>query len=260
MEKNFKSGYADVNGLKMYYEIHGQGKPLVLIHGGGSTIDTSFGNIIPLFAKRRQVIAVELQAHGHTNDRDSDLSFEHDADDVARLLETLKIKKADFLGFSNGAQTTIEIARRHKNIVGKIIYASGFYKRSAVAPQFWEGFITATLDTMPKVLHEGYLKANNSKEGLLNMFRRDVQRMKNFKGWTDDQIKSISAKMLIMNGNHDVGSIEHAVEMHRILPNSELVILPGGHGTYLGSIESQPNGKWTMQYAADLILDFLERD
>ena len=258
---NFKSGYSEVNGLKMYYEIHGQGKPLVLIHGGGSTIETSFGNIIPLLSKSRQIIAMELQAHGHTNDRASDLSFEQDADDVAQLLENLQIKKANFLGFSNGAQTTIEIALRHKNIIGKIILASGFYNRRAVASQFWDGFEYATLDMMPKVLRDGYLKANNSEKGLLNMFNRDVQRMKNFKGWTDEQMKSITAKALVINGNNDVGSIEHAVEMHRMIPNCELAILPGGHGTYLGTIESLPNGKWTMKYAADLIIAFLdERD
>ena len=261
MEDNmkFKSGYSKVNGLDMYYEIHGQGKPLVLIHGGGSTIETSFGNIIPLLSKSREIIAMELQAHGHTNDRDSDLSFEQDADDVATLLENLKIKKADFLGFSNGAQTAIEIALSHKTIVGKIILASGFYKRSAAVPQFWEGFDIATLYMMPKVLQDGYLKANKNEKGLLNMFNRDVQRMKTFKGWTDEQMKSISAKALVINGNNDVGSMEHAVEMCRVIPNSELAILPGGHGTYLGAIESLPNGKWTMKYATELILEFLDK-
>src|SRR4051812_3688710 len=110
---NFKSGYSDVNGLKMYYEIYGQGKPLVLIHGGGSTIETSFGRIIPKLAKSRQIIGVELQAHGHTSDRNAPLIFEQDADDVATLLNNLQISKADFLGFSNGGHTTIEIALHH---------------------------------------------------------------------------------------------------------------------------------------------------
>src|SRR4051794_35537920 len=90
-----KSGYSDVNGLKMYYEIYGQGTPLVLIHGGGSTIQTSFGRVIPQLAKNRQVIAVELQAHGRTSDRNTDLSFEQDADDIDMLLKNLHIAKAD---------------------------------------------------------------------------------------------------------------------------------------------------------------------
>ena len=149
-----KTGYAEVNGLNMYYEIHGQGKPLVLIHGGGSTIETTFGRIIPLLSKKRQIIAVEMQAHGHTGDRPADLSFEQDADDVAALLKNFKIDKADFLGFSNGGQTLIEVALRHPEIINKTIIASAFYNRSAAAPEFWEGFGGATLDVMPKALRE----------------------------------------------------------------------------------------------------------
>jgi pimeloyl-ACP methyl ester carboxylesterase len=255
--EHFKSGYSDVNGLAMYYEIHGQGKPLVLIHGGGSTIETSFGNIIPLLAKHRQVVAVELQAHGHTNDRNSDLTFEQDADDVAKLLENLQITNADFLGFSNGGNTTIEIALRHREIIDKIILASTFYKREAAVTAFWKGFDNATVDMMPKVLQEGYLKANNNEQGLLNMFNKDVQRMKVFKGWTAAQMQSISAPTLVINGNNDVGSVEHAVEMYRLIPACTLAILPGGHGTYLGAIESLEDGKWTMQYAVNLIENFL---
>ncbi len=256
---NFISGYSEVNGLHMYYEIYGHGKPLVLIHGGGSTIETSFGKLIPLLANRRQIIGVELQAHGHTNDRNTDLSFEQDADDVATLLNNLEIAKSDFLGFSNGGQTTIEIALRHPQLVNKIILASAFYKRSAVAQQFWEGFDGVTLDMMPQVLKEGYLKANNSEAGLLNMFNKDVQRMKVFRGWADEQMKSIKAHALVINGNHDVGSVEHAVEMYRIIPNCELTIFPGGHGTYLGTIESLDNGKFPAFNAVELIEEFLNK-
>src|SRR2546423_576333 len=81
-----QTGYAVVNGIKMYYEIHGEGKPLMLIHGGGSTIETTFGRTLPVLAKKYKVIAVELQAHGHTNDRNAPETFQQDADDVAELL------------------------------------------------------------------------------------------------------------------------------------------------------------------------------
>src|SRR3954454_11673467 len=96
------SGYASVNGLKMYYEIHGAGSPLVLIHGGGSTIQTTFGRILHELAKTHKIVAVEMQAHGHTADIDRPLSFEQDADDIAALLKYLNIPKADIFGFSNG--------------------------------------------------------------------------------------------------------------------------------------------------------------
>ena len=257
---DFKSGYSEVNGLRMYYEIYGQEKPLVLIHGGGSTIQSSFGKIIPELAKNRQIVAVELQAHGHTNDRNADLSFEQDADDVAALLLNLEIQKADFLGFSNGGQTVIEIAIRHSELVSKIIMASTFYKRSAAVPEFWEGFANATLDQMPGILIESHLAANNNTDSLLNMFNRDVQRMKSFRGWTDDQMKLIKAPALVITGNHDVGSLEHAVEMYRIIPTCELAIFPGGHGTYLGTIESLENGKWPQFNATYLIEEFLDKE
>ncbi len=254
----FTNGYSEVNGLKMYYEIHGQGKPLVLIHGGGSTIQTSFGNIIPLLSKHRQIIAMDLQAHGRTNDRDTGLAFEQDADDVAALLNNLKIPKADILGFSNGGQTTIEIALRHPQLINKMIIASAFYKRDAIVPQFWEGFDHATLNVMPEALRKEFLRVNNNEAALLNMFNRDVQRMKGFKGWTDDQMRSIKAPALVINGNNDVGSAEHAVEMYRIIPNCQLAILPGKHGSYLGTMECLENEVWTQQYVVDLIEQFLD--
>jgi len=254
---NFKSGYSEVNGLKMYYEIHGEGNPLVLIHGGGSTLQTTFGNIIPLLSKCRKVIAVELQAHGRTGDRAADLSFEQDADDVAALLNNLEISKADFLGYSNGGQTLIEIALRHADLVNKMIIASAFYKRSAAVAQFWEGFDSATIDVMPEPLISGFLKVNNDEKALLNMFEKDVKRMKSFKGWTDEQMKSINAPVLILNGMNDVGSLEHAVEMYRTIPNAQIAIIPGRHGTYIGAVEYLDNGKWTQRYIVDIINDFL---
>jgi pimeloyl-ACP methyl ester carboxylesterase len=225
--------YSFVNGIKMYYELHGEGKPLVLLHGGGSVIETSFAFIIPILSKKRQIIAMDLQAHGRTEDRSTPLSFKQDADDVAGLLQNLGIKKADFLGFSNGGQTCIEIGLRHPGIVNKLILASAFYKRSGVAPQFWEGFASATIDQMPQELKEGFLKVNNDQNKLLNMFNRDVERMKSFTDWTDGQMRSLNMPVLIINTSKDVGSPEHALEMYRLLPNAEIVILPGFHGSYL---------------------------
>lgn len=257
-EASFQAGYSLVNGLKMYYEIHGQGRPLVLIHGGGSTIQTTFGNLIPLLAKRRQIIAMDLQAHGRTGDRTTDLSFEQDADDVAALLKNLNIAQADFLGYSNGGHTLVEIYLRHPGIVNKMIIASSFYKRTAVAPQFWEGFDHATIEVMPQALKDGFLEVNNDRKALQNMFNKDVQKMKNFKGWSDEQMRSITTPVLIVNGDQDVGSAEHAVEMHRVIPGSQLAILPGKHGTYIGAIEFLTDEGWKQKYIVDIINNFLD--
>jgi pimeloyl-ACP methyl ester carboxylesterase len=260
MNKNtfIKNGYSDVNGIKMYYEIYGEGEPLVLIHGGGSTIETNFAKIIPLLAKKRQVIAMELQSHGRTADRSKPLSFQQDADDVATLLNNLQVTKADILGFSNGGQTAIEMALHHPQLINKLILASTFISRDAVFPQFWDIFKNANLKDMPVLLKDGFLKVNNDSVALLEMFNRDVERMHNFKGWSDQQIKSIKAPTLIMNGTKDVATVEHATKMHRLIPNSDLAILPGGHGKYLGEVTTLSNGKWEYPYSVDLIEEFLD--
>jgi pimeloyl-ACP methyl ester carboxylesterase len=121
------SGYALINGIKMYYEIHGESSPipLVLIHGGGSTIPSNWGSILPLFATQYKVIAMELQAHGRTSDRDTGESFKQDAADVISLLQHLNINKANFIGFSNGACTTLEIAINYTDLVNKAVVISG---------------------------------------------------------------------------------------------------------------------------------------
>ena len=232
----FRNGYSEVNGLKMYYEIHGQGKPLVLIHGGGSTIETNFEKIILLLAKHRQVIALELQAHGRTNDRNADLTFEQDADDVAALLANLKIDKADFLGFSNGGTTTIQIAIRHPELVDKIILGSALAKRNGVPDWFWGFMENATLENMPELLKVGYKKVAADTSGLQVMHDRDAKRMVNFRDIPDDQIKAIKAPALIIIGDKDIITPEHAIELNRQIANSELAIIPGGHGQYIGEV------------------------
>jgi len=230
------SGYAMVNGLKMYYEIYGEGPPLVLIHGGGSTIQTSFGRVLPSLSKTHKVIAVELQAHGHTADIDRPLSFEQDADDVAGLLKYLQISRADIFGFSNGASTTLEMAIRHPELVNKIVVASTMYKKEGSYPWFWEMMAHAKFEDMPQQLKDAYLQINPDKDALYRMYERDVARMQSFKDMKEDDIRSIKAPALIIAGNADVVSPEHAVEMFRMLPQAKLAILPGVHGEYMGEI------------------------
>src|ERR1700712_461463 len=193
--------YADVNDIKMYYELHGKGNPLVLLHGGGSTIGTTFGRILPDLAKSNRVIAVELQAHGHTGDRGTPESFAQDAADVVELLNQLNIPKADIFGFSNGGQTAMEIGIHYPDKVRKLIIASAFYKRKGTPDWFWPGFDNAKLSDMPQVYQDEFLKINNDPAALLNMFNQDVQRMKGFKDWTDEAMSSIKAPALIVQGD-----------------------------------------------------------
>lgn len=255
----FDSGYSEVNGLKMYYEIYGQGKPLVLIHGGGSTIQSNFEKVIPLFAKNRKVIAVELQAHGRTSDRNADLTFEKDADDIATLLKNLNIDKADFFGFSNGGTTTLQIAIRYPEIVDKIILGSALAKRNGVPDWFWDFMKQAKLENMPEQLKTAYKQVAPDTSGLQVMHDRDAKRMVNFKDISDEQIKSIKAPTLIIIADKDIITPEHAIELRRQIANSELAIIPGGHGEYIGEITTLKPDTKESEFVVPIIEKFLNK-
>jgi pimeloyl-ACP methyl ester carboxylesterase len=235
--------YANVNGLKMYYEVHGDGFPLVLIHGGGSTIGTTFGRILPELAKSHRVIAVELQAHGHTADIDRPLSFEQDADDVAALLAQLGIPEADIFGFSNGASTTLQIAMRHPVLARRIVVASTMYRKDGAYQWLWDSFGHIDYDEMPRELADAYLQINPDTAALHTMIDRDVARMRSFRDISEEDIASIQAPALIIVGDHEVVRPEHAVAMYRAMQHATLMILPGGHGAYMGELTTLEPGR-----------------
>jgi pimeloyl-ACP methyl ester carboxylesterase len=256
---HFESGYRDVNGLQMYFEIYGSGHPLVLIHGGGSTIQSCFERIIPLLQRNRKVIALELQAHGRTSDRGTELTFEQDADDVFRLLQLLHIHKADIFGFSNGGTTTLQLAIRHPETIDKMILASALFKRSGIPEWFWDFMPGASLDNMPEPLKEAYLKVQPDPGGLKTMHDKDARRMLRFKDIPDEDIAAIKAPTLIINADKDITTIEHALELHRRIQGSELAIIPGSHGEYMGEITTIRPGFKEEQLIVPLIEKFLDK-
>lgn len=252
-----KAAYAVVNGISMYYEIYGSGTPLVLIHGGGSTIQTSFGRVISEFAENHQVIAVELQAHGRTSDRNADLSFEQDADDVAALLHNIGIAKANFFGFSNGGTTTMQIAIRHPQLVNKIILGSALAKRNGAPSGFWDFMDQARIEQMPEQLKTAYREVAGDTNGLQVMHDRDVKRMVNFKDIPDSLLSGIRSPALIIVGDKDVILPEHAVQLSRTLPHARLAIIPGSHGEYIGEITTVKPGKNNDWIGVRLVNEFL---
>ncbi len=134
MNKESKGSYAEVHGLKMYYEIHGEGFPLVLLHGGLSAIGTSFGKVLPGLARERQVIAIEQQAHGHTADIDRSLTYQQMANDTIALLSYLGIEQADFFSYSIGAGIAMQIAIEHPSLVRKLVLATPISTRDGFHP------------------------------------------------------------------------------------------------------------------------------
>jgi len=249
--------YANVNGIKMYYEVHGAGRPLVLLHGGGSTIFTTFGTTLPLFARNHQVIAVELQAHGRTSDRNAPESFAQDADDVAELLKQLHIEKADILGFSNGGSTTLQVAIRHPQLVNKLIAVSGIYKRDGMIPSFWPFMQKGSFKDMPQGLKDAFLSVTPDSAKLLNMHRKDVQRMLTFKDWPVSDIRSIKSPGLIIASDQDVVRPEHALEIARLLPHGSAAIFPGVHGEFLGEATTGHPGSKVPALFVAMVDEFL---
>jgi pimeloyl-ACP methyl ester carboxylesterase len=198
-----------------------------------------------------------LQAHGRTGDRETPISFEQDADDVAALIKNLSIDHADILGFSNGGNTTMRLATRHPELVNSIIIASAFYKRDGMAPGFWDFMKKGTIDDMPKVLKEEFLKVTPDSAKLQNLFEKCAQRMLTFKDWSDADLKSIKVKSLIVAGDKDVATSEHYVAMHRLIADSQLLILPGGHGEFMGEM-SFGDSEGKAESFVLLIQDFLK--
>ena len=227
-----QTGYAPVNGLRIYYEIHGVANParppLVLLHGGGDTIKTSFDHVLSALARDRQIVAFEQQGYGHTADiAGRPFSFEQSADDTAALLEYLHIGRADFFGFSNGGTIALQVAIRHPRIVRKLVVTSGFFKRDGGYPWFWDAMAHAQLENMPKELKEAYHEVAPHPENLQTFFDKSAQRMRNFKDITADAIRGIAAPTLVIVGDADVMRPEHAVETFRLLPHAQLAVLPG---------------------------------
>jgi pimeloyl-ACP methyl ester carboxylesterase len=218
-------GYAAVNGLKMYYEIHGAGKPLVVLHGA-----FGWATVYPTLAKNRQVIAVELQGHGHTADVDRPMTVEQLADDTAALLKQLKIERADFFGYSMGGNVALAIAIRHPNLVDRLaINGSNAGKiEEAYEPETFKQFKSLPADFAPPVLKDAYDKVAPDPKQWPVLVAKVKKMGLEFKGFTPEEMKSIKARVLITLGDRDGVRLEHAVEMFRLIPNAQLAVFPGG--------------------------------
>ena len=254
-----QSGHVPVNGIRMYYEIHGRssGIPLVLLHGGGSTIEITFSRMLPLLASRRTVIAVEEQGHGRTSDRDQPITFESSADDVAALARHLGFEQVDIFGFSNGASVGLQVAIRHPDLVRKLVFASAMTRRDGAYPELWEFMERADVANMPQPLKDAFLKVNPDVRKLQTMHDKDAQRMRQFRDVPDESLKSVRAAVLIVIGDKDVVRAEHAVELSRQIQGARLLVLPGGHGDYLGEAVMTTHETRYPELTARLIEEFL---
>src|SRR6266576_2401666 len=205
--------YADVNGIKLYYETRGSGKPLVLLHGGLGAIEM-FGPNLPALAKGRQLIAVDLQGHGRTADIDRPLSVELMADDIAALIKYLKLDGADLMGYSLGGGVALQTAIRHPEVVRKLVIASAPFKQNGWYPEVLAGMASMDAEAMVgSPMHDAYVRAAPRPEDwprFIAKFRQLLTR--EAYDWAQDVV-AIKAPTLIVVGDADSVRLAHAVEL-----------------------------------------------
>src|SRR3954447_6514854 len=225
------SGYADVNGVHMYYETYGDGTPLVLLHGGMLSIDLNFAGLIPTLAKKHRVIGVELQGHGRTADIDREITPAALASDVVGLLDHLGIDRAHILGHSMGAGVAMELAVSHPGRVRSVVPISISVRPDGIHEDLKDPSKFATSPIMPTQqdfteFRQEYLRLSPHPDHFDDFLASLSASNADLKGWSDEQLAGISAPVLLILGDRDFTTTEHGALMQRLIPGSQLAILP----------------------------------
>ena len=233
-----ETGYARVSGLRMYHEIHGAGRPVLLLHGAYMSADT-WGPFLPGLARTRRVIVPEQQGHGRTADVDRPITYEQMADDTAALARHLGIEEVDVVGYSMGAGVGLQMAMRHPALVRRLVAASASFTS--------DGMHAAALEMFPSITPEMFAGSPMEEEYVRlapnpDDFPKLVMKLKELDmtpfAWPEDDIRAIAAPTMIVVGDSDLVRLEHAVELFRLrgggvmgdlagLPTSQLAVLPG---------------------------------
>jgi pimeloyl-ACP methyl ester carboxylesterase len=234
------SGYAPVNGLDMYYEVHGTGPQLVLLHGAMGTTESCFRNLLPRLAETRRVIAVELQGHGHTPDVGRPLSYPQMAEDTAALMAALDVDVADLVGYSMGGAVALQIALHRPELARRIVYAGGTcYDPRGLYPELLTQFEAPPLDQLTgSVWHRAYRAVAPDPEAWPTLVTKVNELDRTFTGWPAETMRALTVPALLVIGDSDIVQPEHIVRMFRLLgggvigdlaglPDSQLAILPG---------------------------------
>jgi len=260
--KPTETGYADVNGLKMYYEVYGNGKPIVLLHGAFMSIPLNWSHIIPLLAKDRKVIVTELQGHGRTRDISRDITFKGMADDVSGLLKHLKIDSADIVGYSMGGGVAFQLAVHHPEQVRRLVILSGAYAHDGWWPEVEAMFASFNADIFKgSPIEKQYDSLGNDPAHFPEFVKKVMGTDLKPYDWSKE-VKNIKAPIFMAIGDADGIRYEHALELYRAkgggkmgditgVPESRLAILPGT--THIGIIQRT-------DWLIPMITDFLDSD
>ncbi|WPO89172.1 alpha/beta fold hydrolase [Chryseobacterium sp. HR92] len=237
--KPSESGYAPVNGIKVYYEVYGKGKPIVLLHGAFMTIDMNWGELIPELSKNRKVIAVELQGHGHTPFSERKLSHTDLANDVTKVMDYLKIDKADIAGYSFGGAIAYQLAIQSPQRLNKLVIISSTYKNSGWLPEVNSAFKGMKPELfMNSPMHTAYDAVAPDKTKWTKFLEQMIATAGQPFDLGDDNISKISAPVLIIAGDNDGLDKTELAKTYKLLgggvsadmgpmPKSQLAIVPG---------------------------------
>ncbi len=249
-----KSGYVAVGDLNMYYEIHGAGKPLVLLHGGFGNIP-SWGPTLTALAQSRQVIAFELEGHGRTADLDRPLSWEQMTDDVAAAVKKLGFDQVDVMGYSLGGVIALRMGVKYPSIVRKLGVISGLYSPAGYYPAINAHWPTVQ-DLVGSPMEKEYAQyAPNPSRWPIFVGKMD-QALKNFKGWPESEVKSIKAPTLLVFGDNDAVRPEYEVQLFRMLGGDKAM---GGFSPLVSQMAVLPNiTHFSIFVRADLLIPIVD--
>jgi len=211
------TGYAPVNGLKMYYEVHGRGEPVVVLHGAFMTITSNWEGWIAELAKTRKGIAVEMQGHGRTADISRELNSDNLADDVAALLEYLRISRADLIGYSMGGGVAMRVAVRHPNHVRRVVVISSAFRRDGMTQEGLDALQNLTAETFKgSPLETEYERLSPTPDQFSTFVERMVAAVSKGDDLSAEQVQSTTAPMFFIHGDADGIRLEHVAEMFRL--------------------------------------------
>ena len=267
IHKDDEGRYASVNGLTTYYEIHGTGRPLVLLPGGFMTVE-AMGEVVPQLASTRQVIGVELQGHGHTADIERPLHYELMADDIAALIKHLDVPQADIFGYSLGGGVALQTAIRHPEVVRKLVLASTAFKRDGWYPEVLAGMASISVEGFAGTpIHEAYLKTSPRPEAWATFVAKMRQLLSEDYNWTED-VAALKTPTLIIVGDADSLRLTHMVEFFGLLgggkadgdlaglPRASLALLPAT--THVGWAPPYHGIMTRTQLLLPIITEFLD--
>jgi pimeloyl-ACP methyl ester carboxylesterase len=244
--------YAAVNGLSLYHEEHGSGGvPLLLVPGGHLTIDLSFADVAPGLSSRRRVVAVEQQGHGRTADVDRTPTLPNLAGDLVGLLDHLGLERVDALGFSLGGLALMEAAIRWPDRFERFVVASCHVRPDGYHPDITDPSRWATSTRMPTAedfaaMHREHARLAPPGDAGLDAFMAKLQpTIQGFTGWSDEELAQVTARTLIMIGDHDFVTVEHAALELELIPDARLAVVP----------DATHNG---LLHRADVVLPILE--